>query len=102
MLEIILILVIGFSLGYITSYTYYKRKNTENTDPKVNEKWVLKKANGDPFNNENPPVTILSIKSGWVKYKYKHLSSNTLSIDMFVNLYALHTKSANSLESDND
>lgn len=54
------------------------------TPPKVGSTWNLEP--GNPF-DDKCKVTILEVKNGWVKYKFKWGSTSALTIRSFREIY---------------
>jgi hypothetical protein len=57
--------------------------------PKVNEKWVLSDDRNDPFIPKTyPPVIILEVKDGWVRYDMQGLfRDQRMEIKSFIRIF---------------
>ncbi len=53
-------------------------------DPKIGEKWILGKMTDDPWERRYPPVVILDVRDGWVRYS---LFDSRCSIRQFMSMY---------------
>ena len=56
---------------------------------RIGEKWKLKEGDGSPWpTKEFPPVTILDVKEGWVRYEIGDaFPDNRMGIKEFTRIY---------------
>jgi hypothetical protein len=61
--------------------------------PAKGDKWILRTDNGDPWGCKFPPVKVLDVKDGWVRYKIGDIifTDERMKIEQFVSVYDYHS-----------
>lgn len=67
---------------------FNKRKPLPPIPPHVGERWRLRSE--DPWGSKSPPVAILDVQAGWVRYYMnRFFDDERMRIDEFTRLYKL-------------
>lgn len=55
--------------------------------PVKGEEYVLRDKAGDPFNRGKYTVTVVDVREGWVQYKFRYGTLDSMKIGMFNFIY---------------